>query len=325
MVFTASGTEANNLAIHAACADKPRGNVIASAIDHSSILRPAAAQGGHEFVSLPVDQHGHIDANILADTLNHSTHLVCLQFANNELGTRQDIPALCTIIREHAPEALIHCDACQGGGKAAINAQELGVDFLSISAHKFGGPKGVGALLFFKSRANSSPLIHGGQQQQDRRSGSEDVAGASALAAALNEATSELGHECQRQSSLLADCFTRIQTALPDAQWLGQAGPRISNTLSLAHPGLTSDPLVMRLDMAGIAVSRGSACMAARKEPSHVIRALNLPESLANSVIRISIGHLTTSEDCAAFADAYMANRPRHAALMRGKPRLPAD
>ena len=132
-------------------------------------------------------------------------------------------------------------------------------------------------MLFLKPGPIPSPLIHGGQQQQDRRSGSEDAAGAAALAAALAEAQEELaGDECARQRTLLETAFADIQSALPDARWLGRGSPQLSNTLSLAHPGLKSDPLVMRLDMAGIAVSRGSACMAARKEPSHVIRALKL-------------------------------------------------
>ena len=152
-----------------------------------------------------------------------------------------------------------------------------------------------------------SPLIHGGQQQQDRRSGSEDVAGAVALAAALDEASSELATEPRRQETLLNKTFDSIRSALPDAQWLAKDGPRLSNTCSLVHPGLQSDPLVMRLDMAGIAVSRGSACMAARKEPSHVIRALGLPDELANSVIRVSIGHSTTADDCQRFAESYIA------------------
>ena len=306
VVFTASGTEANNLAIHSACVEKPAGKILASAIDHSSILRPAAAQTTHQFITLHVNEDGQIIDEMLASSLDESVHLVCLQYANNELGTRQNIPQLVSIIRERAPQALIHCDACQGGGKSFIHAQDLGVDFLSISAHKFGGPKGVGALLFLRPGPIPSPLIHGGQQQQDRRSGSEDVAGAAALAAALEEAHDDLEHECRRQEQLLEACFTLIQNALPEARWIGHHAPRMSNTLSLAHPGLKSDPLVMRLDMAGIAVSRGSACMAARKEPSHVIRSLGISEELASSVIRVSIGHTTTAEECEQFAFAYV-------------------
>ena len=306
VVFTGSGTEANNLAIHAACKSHSSGNIIAAAVDHSSILRPLADRGDKGLIAhtLRVDGNGLIAADHLVELLSDETRLVCLQFANNELGTCQPIAELTAIIRKHAPQALIHCDACQGVGKALIASQELGVDTLSISAHKFGGPKGVGALLCLKA-GPMAPLIHGGQQQQDRRSGSEDVAGAAALAAALSAANAELENECPRQAKLLTDCFAQIQAVLPEAQWLGRDTPRLSNTFSLAHPGLQSDPLVMRLDMAGIAVSRGSACMAARKEPSHVIRALNLPEDVASSAIRISIGYHTTAEDMQHFAEAY--------------------
>jgi len=307
VVFTGSGSEANNLAIHASLHGVAAGGIVAAAIDHSSILRPLLAQtaAGHHQQLVAVDGQGLIDQGALVEVLDGATRLVCLQFANNELGTQQDIPALVALVRKHAPQALIHCDACQGAGKVAIAAADLGVDFLSISGHKFGAPKGLGVLLCLRP-GPVSPLIHGGQQQQDRRSGSEDVAGAVALASALAAATAELSSEGPRQRQLLEATYSSIKAALPELRWLGQGAPRLANTLSLAHPGLRSDPLVMRLDMAGVAVSRGSACMAARKEPSHVIRALGLREDLAASVIRISIGHSTSATEMEAFAEQYL-------------------
>lgn len=308
LIVTSGGTEANALAIHAAAesattsAGKPP-LILASAIDHSSVLRNAELYG--HLVKLPVDQQGRLPPQAVQEGMKENPALVCLQFANNELGTRQDVAALVAAVRATSPQTRVLLDCAQGAGKAVIDLRALDVDFASIAGHKFGAPKGVG-LLYVKSGVRLPPLIAGGRQQQDRRSGTEDAAGIAALAAALSAATAHAEEEDIRQRLLLESAFARIALDLPQARWLAHAADRLPNTLSLAHPGIANEALVMRLDLAGIAVSTGAACMAARGEASHVIAALGLDASLTRGVIRISIGPATTAADLDAFTFAYV-------------------
>ncbi len=317
LIVTSGGTEANALAIHAAVteasgvrvlgsgvvADDARPLILASAIDHSSVLRNAELHG--RLVRVSVDQQGRLSSATLRAALDTRPALVCLQFANNELGTRQDIAALVAVVRAVSPSTRVLLDCAQGAGKVAIDLRALDVDFASFAGHKFGAPKGVG-LLFAKNGARIPPLISGGRQQQDRRSGTEDAPGLAALAAALVEAQAHAEDEDIRQRLLLESTFARIAMDLPQAQWLAHAAERLPNTMSLAHPGIANESLVMRLDLAGIAVSTGAACMAARGEPSHVVAALGLDASLTRGVIRVSIGPSTTVEELDAFAVAYV-------------------
>lgn len=308
LIVTSGGTEANALAIHAAVesvsggTDEPR-LILASAIDHSSVLRNAELYG--RLVKLPVDQHGRLSPQTVQEAMKDGPSLVCLQFANNELGTRQDILALLAAVRAVSPQTRVLLDCAQGAGKAVIDLRALDVDFASIAGHKFGAPKGVG-LLYVKNGVRLPPLIAGGRQQQDRRSGTEDAAGIAALAAALAASAAHAEEEDIRQRLLLESAFARIALDLPQAQWLALAADRLPNTLSLAHPGIANETLVMRLDLAGIAVSTGAACMAARGEQSHVIAALGIAPELARGVIRVSIGPSTTADDLDAFAAAYV-------------------
>lgn len=308
LIVTSGGTEANALAIHAAVestvsgANAPR-LILASAIDHSSVLRNAELYG--RLVKLPVDQHGRLYSQSVQEAMEDGPALVCLQFANNELGTRQDIAALVAAVRAGSPTTRILLDCAQGAGKAVIDLRALDVDFASIAGHKFGAPKGVG-LLYVKNGVRLPPLIAGGRQQQDRRSGTEDAAGIAALAAALSAATAHIEEEDIRQRLLLESVFARIALDLPQARWLAHEADRLPNTMSLAHPGVVNETLVMRLDLAGIAVSTGAACMAARGEQSHVIAALGLAPELARGVIRVSIGPSTTVADLDTFAAVYV-------------------
>jgi cysteine desulfurase len=308
LIVTSGGTEANALAIHAATSgvEERTGEaplILASAIDHSSILRNAERHG--RLVKLPVDQHGRLLPATLSDASSASPALVCLQFANNELGTRQDIAALVSAVRTVSPATRILLDCAQGAGKAPIDLRALDVDFASIAGHKFGASKGVG-LLFVKNGVRVPPLITGGRQQQDRRSGTEDAAGIAALTAALSDALAHRESEDTRQRMLLESAFTRIIRDLPQARWLAREAERLPNTLSLAHPGIPNETLVMRLDLSGIAVSTGAACMAARGEPSHVIAALGIEPDVVRGVIRVSIGPGTTAVDLDAFVVAYV-------------------
>jgi cysteine desulfurase len=292
LVLTSGGTEANALAL-----SQVSGSIAASAIEHSSILRNAPRAQ-----LLPVDGNG----VPLLETLAPDTALVAFQAANNETGTTPDIATVVAAIRARAPQALILLDACQAAGKLPLDLRALGVDFASLTGHKFGGPKGCG-VLYVRNGVRLTPLLRGGRQQMDRRSGTEDPALPAALAAALEEAVSGLAAESARQRALLENTFTTIQTALPATQWIARAAPRLANTLSLGHPGVDNELLVQRLDLRGHAVSVGAACMAGKGEPSHVIAALGVPRDLARGVIRVSIGHRTTADELAEFARAYVA------------------
>jgi cysteine desulfurase len=196
-------------------------------------------------------------------------------------------------------------DCCQGTGKRAYDLDALGVHFASVAGHKFGAPKGVGAL-YVRNGVALAPLIPGGRQQQDRRSGTEDAAAACALAAALRESLAHAEREDARQRALLDGLWQRLSRALPDCRWLARGAERLANTMNLAHPGCVADHLVMRLDLAGFSVSIGAACMAARGQPSHVIAALGLAPEFARSAVRVSIGPGTTEEDVLGFGEVYV-------------------
>ena len=307
LIVTSGGTEANALAIHAAAESAATSGkpplMLASAIDHSSVLRNAELYG--RLVKLPVDPQGRLHPQTVQEAMQDGPALVCLQFANNELGIRQEVSALVSAVRAIAPQTRVLLDCAQGAGKAVINLHALDVDFASFAGHKFGAPKGVG-LLYVKNGVRLPPLIAGGRQQQDRRSGTEDAAGIAALAAALSAAATHIEEEDIRQRLLLESTFARIALDLPQAQWLAHAAERLPNTLSLAHPGIANETLVMRLDLAGIAVSTGAACMAARGEQSHVVAALGIAPELARGVIRVSIGPSTTAAELDTFAAAYV-------------------
>jgi cysteine desulfurase len=303
IIITSGGTEANALAIHGIMRAETNKKIAVTTIDHSSVLRNAER---YSCIKIAVDENGRIHDASAEQALREQPALLCVQFANNEIGVRQDIARLVRLTKSLSPNTRILVDAAQGCGKEALSFAELGVDFLSVAGHKFGAPKGIG-LLIVRSGTRIEPLIFGGRQQQDRRSGTEDVANTVALSAALSAALAHAEEERIRQRMLLEGAFIRIASALPDVRWLAQRAERLSNTMSLIHPGINNNALVMRLDLAGIAVSTGSACMAARGEPSHVVAALGIEKSLATSVVRISIGPTTSAETMDVFVAAYCA------------------
>ena len=273
----------------------------ASAIEHSSILRalPGARLAG-------VDGEGRCMPERLRAAMADATALVCVQAANNETGVVQPLGELVAAARAQAPGCWIHVDACQAAGKLALDLGRIGADSASIAGHKLGAPKGVGALVVRAGRT-LPPLLRGGRQQQDRRSGTEDPALAAALAAAL-EQHRELGEaERMRQRTLLAQLWADLRDHCPDAVWLGHGAERLPGTMLVARPGRDAEILVQRLDLAGFAVSRGAACMAGRGEPSHVVRAMGVDPELARGALRVSIGQATTAAELAAFAAAYAA------------------
>jgi len=301
LVALSGGSEANATAIHAAL---PAGGVaVATMLEHSSVLRNLEMHG--EIRRFAVDAGGRVQPDALVEALACGPRLVCLQLANNEVGVVQDLPPLIALVRAQAPNALVLVDACQAAGKIPLVLSGLGADFVAIAGHKCGAPKGVG-LLYVRSGLRLKPLIAGGRQQQDRRSGTEDAVALAALAAALEDAAAHLDAQALAHREWLAAAWSYIQAALPQTRWLAPAAPRLSNTMALVHPGVDNRHLHMRLDLAGFAVSTGAACMAARGEPSHVALALGLEPGLARSLIRVSLGWNTSATDVARFAEAYV-------------------
>lgn len=292
LVVTSGGSEALATVLRAT-----EGAVVASAIDHSAVLRNAA----HPRL-VAVDGSGRLAAADLAAAAPGAA-LVCIQAANNEVGTVQDVAALAAAVRLAEPQARILVDACQLAGKAALALPALGADAVALAGHKFGAPKGIG-LLWLRRGVRLPALIRGGRQQSDRRSGSEDAALASALAAALAEASAEAAVEGPRQAALIAGLWADLSARLPGLRRLGGGLP---NTLGLVHPGVDGRHLAMRLDLAGFAISTGAACMAGRGEPSHVALALCGDAALARSFIRISIGRGTTAGELVGCAEACVA------------------
>jgi len=297
IVFTGSGSEADNQAIFgAARASGERGtHLLSTAIEHHAVLHALDALAGEGFVPelLAVDGDGQIDPAAFAAALTPRTSLASVMYANNEIGAVAPIRALARLARERG--AIFHTDAVQAAGWLPIDVRELEVDLLSLSAHKFHGPKGVG-VLYVRDGVELPALVHGGGQEGGRRSGTENVAGIVGLARALELAVSEREEKAARVGALRDRLEGGILAAIPDARINGAGGQRLPNSANVSFADVDSEPLLMALDMAGIAVSAGSACASGALEPSHVIAALRSGERWQRGVIRFSLGAGTTSE-----------------------------
>lgn len=301
VVFTGSGSEANNLALSG-----PRpARILASAIEHPSILRPAAERPGG-FALIPVDGDGVVDLGALKALLAENTDgpvLVSVMMANNEIGVLQPSKKVVEIAKEAG--ALVHIDAVQAAGRVALEFDSLGADLMSLSAHKLGGPKGVGALVK-RAEIDLAPLIAGGGQERSLRAGTENVPGIAGFGSAAQAVLSELadGTEIERQRALRDQLEADILAATPGAVIIGGQAPRIANTSCIAFPGFAAETLVIGFDLEGVAISAGSACSSGKVEASHVLAAMDLAPGVASSAIRISLGYATTAEDVDAFAAA---------------------
>jgi cysteine desulfurase len=303
VVFTSGGTEANNQALRAT----GRVRTIVSAVEHESVLAacPDAAR-------CPVGPDGALDLAALASLLaaDSAPTLVSVMFANNETGVVQPVAEAAALARAHG--ALTHCDAVQGAGKLPVDIAALGVDLMSLSAHKFGGPQGVGALVA-RDPAHLARFIHGGGQERGFRAGTENVAGIAGFGAAAVAAAE--GLEAYAGLARLRDeLIARVRAAAPGIVVFGEAAPRLPNTVSFAAPGLSSETQVMGLDLAGIAVSAGSACSAGRIATPYVLAAMGADEDIARCAIRVSLGWTTTGADIDAFVAAWTALWRRAAA-----------
>ncbi len=295
--FTSGGTESDNIAIlGAAEALAKKGNhIITSAVEHHAVLDACKSleKKGYELTVLPVNQHGLVSPDSLAAAITDKTVLVTIMHANNEVGTIQPIKELAAVARQHG--VLFHSDGVQAVGQIPVNLDELGVDMYTISGHKIYGPKGVGAL-YIRKGVKVRPLYHGGAQEEKVRPGTENVAGIVGLARAL-----ELAVEEQRS---LADTLLPLRekmikglTALPDVTLNGHTSLRLPNNVNISVDRVEGESLILSLDMAGIAVSSGSACTSGELEPSHVLMAMGLDHQTAHGSLRMTMGRSTSEQD----------------------------
>jgi cysteine desulfurase len=310
VVFTSGGTEANALALESAVAAGAK-RLIISAIEHDSLQETARVQGVAVEV-MPVDADGVADLGWLADRLGRwdsadGKPFVALMLANNETGVIQPAAEAAELVR--AADGWLHVDAIQAAGKIAVDSRALGADTLSISAHKLGGPQGVGALTF-GPRATLSRRQHGGGQERGRRGGTENLPGIAGFGAAARQALAGL-EAYQAQAGFRDAVAERLKAA--GSVVMGEAAPRLANTLSIATPGFPADLQVMGLDLAGVMVSAGSACSSGKVKASHVLSAMGQGE-LAACGIRVSGGWGTTEADWARFIEAWFEVHQRHAA-----------
>ena len=298
IMFTSGGTESNNHAILGAAA-APRGgdkHVITSAIEHVAVLDPCKflAANGMELTILPVDRQGLVNPEDVRGALRPETSLITIMLANNEIGSIQPIEEIGKMAREKG--IAFHVDAVQAAGKIPIQVEKLGADFLSISAHKFCGPKGVGAL-YIRKGTKLKPLLHGGHSERDRRPGTEDVAAIAGMGKAAELALSGLQEESARVRVLRDRLERELLARVPHA-WVNAArAPRVPNTANITFPFIEGESMVIALDLKGVACSTGAACSSGAVEPSHVLMAIGLAPEDARATLRLSLGHQTTEEE----------------------------
>jgi cysteine desulfurase len=294
--FTSGGTEADNLAILGpwrARRDAGRTAIVTTPFEHKAVLAAVHAAGreGAEERFVEVGRSGTLDLDSFA-TLTDSTVAVCtVMWVNNEIGTIQPVPELAALARDRG--AIFHTDAVQAFGKVSIDARTTPFDLLTISGHKFGAPKGIGAI-FIRQGTALEPLMHGGSQDRGRRPGTENVAAAVGLARAAELALDESASECTRLGELRDRLERALVERIPDAVVHGRGAPRAPHILSISVPGTDSESLLMALDLAGVAASSGSACQSGAITPSHVLTAIGVAPDLASAAIRLSLGALTT-------------------------------
>ena len=295
VIFASGGTEANNLALRGS----GQARLIVSAIEHDSVLRAAP-----DAALVPVDGDGLVDLAALTAVLAEDDRpaLVSVMLANNETGVIQ--PAAEAAALAHAHGALFHCDAVQGPGRIAVDFAALGADMMTLSAHKLGGPQGVGALLL-RDGITLGPLLHGGRQEMGRRAGTENAAGIVGFGVAAELAADDLA-DADRVAGLRGEVERRIRAIAPEAVVFGDAAPRLCNTTCIALPGTAGETQVMALDLAGVAVSAGSACSSGKVTASHVLEAMGAGADAGNA-IRVSLGWGSTTADVDRLVEAWRA------------------
>jgi cysteine desulfurase len=296
VIFTAGGTEANNLAIHGVMRQYPKGNIVVSSLEHESVLEPAR---GYDCREVAVKADGRLDLDDLRQKIDGRTALVSIMYANNEIGTIQPVREIAKIIAEKragrgpSKPLLFHTDACQAANYLDLHVARLGVDLLTINGGKIYGPKQSG-VLYVKAGTRLLPLITGGGQERSLRSGTENVPAAIGLAAALELVQSGRHKEAKRLLSLQQSFFKQVASKLPQAVVNGSQRFRLPNNVHLTLPRQDNERLLIQLDEAGILAAAGSACAADRGEPSHVLRALGVSDADARASLRFTMGRGTT-------------------------------
>ena len=298
ILFTGGGTEADNWVKEIMRSLKARGknHFITSAVEHHALLHSAQRlqKEGFEVTFIPVDREGQIDPEQVRAAIRPETGLVSIMFANNEIGTIYPIQEIGAICRQAG--VLFHTDAVQAAGHLPINVKEMNIDLLSLSAHKFHGPKGVGA--FYCRRGIPLPsLIDGGAQERSKRAGTENVAGIVGLGAALRLANEEMSETSARVSAMRDRLIDGILQTVPMCRLNGPRHNRLPGNCNISFLGIEGESLLLRLDLAGIAASSGSACASSSLDPSHVLLAIGLPHEVAHGSVRLSLSDYNTEED----------------------------
>ena len=322
IVFTGSGTESDNSAIRGiAEALEPTGrrHLVASAIEHEAVINTfrALAKRGWQTTLVGVDPSGVVSPERVRDAITDQTAVVSIMHANNEIGTIQPVAEIAAIAHERG--ALMHTDAVQSAGKIPVDVRALEVDLLSLSAHKFNGPKGVGAL-WIKRGTRMLPLMTGGKQERNRRAGTENVPGVAAMGAAARQAKGKLVEERARLAALRDTLEAGILRDVPGTVVNGNPEARVPNTTNISFERVEAESLLIALDLEGVAVSTGSACSSGTLEPSHVLRAMGLPTHRTQNSLRFSLG-LFSSE---AEVDRVIAVLPGLVQKLRGLTQRPA-
>lgn len=295
--FTSGGTESDNWAIKGtALANRTKGNhIITSAIEHHAILHTCdfLEKQGFEITYIPVDANGVVDPKAVEAAITDKTILISVMAANNEIGTLEPIEEIAAVA--HAHGVLFHTDAVQAMGALPVDVQKVGCDMLSLSAHKFRGPKGVGAL-YVRQGTRIENLLHGGAQERSKRATTENVAGIVGLAEALEIAVSDMEEKNSRIAALRDQLIDGL-TQLPHVRLNGHRTKRLPGNVNISVRFIEGEALLLRLDMAGVAGSSGSACTSGSLDPSHVLLAIGLPHEIAHGSLRLSLSDTTTQEE----------------------------
>ncbi|MDD2254863.1 MAG: cysteine desulfurase NifS [Methanoculleus sp.] len=296
--FTAGGTEADNWAIKGvAAANRKKGDhIVTSSIEHHAVLHPCRAleKQGYRVTYLPVDEFGRVEPGAVEEAITDKTILVSVMAANNEIGTVQPVAAISEIAHDHG--VLFHTDAVQAIGAIPVDVDAMGADLLAISAHKFGGPKGTGAL-YIRRKTRIGTFMDGGAQERGRRAGTENVPGIVGMGRAIELAVGEMPQKAPRLAAMRDRLIRGILDAVPDTRLNGHPVERLANNVNVAFRYVEGESILLMLDALGIAASTGSACTSASLEPSHVLTACGLPPEHAHGSLRLTLGHRNTEED----------------------------